>query len=33
MYESMRSLVDIAFYVVVAIVIIGAVFKMIKKKK
>lgn len=33
MYESMKSLVDIAFYVVVAIVIIGAVIKMTKSKK
>lgn len=33
MYESVKSFVDIAFYVIAAIVIIGAVIKIVKSKK
>lgn len=33
MYELLRSSVDIIFYVVAAVVIIGAVIKLSKKKK
>lgn len=33
MYELLRSSVDIIFYVLAAIVIIGAVIKLTKKKK
>ncbi len=33
MYELLRSSVDVIFYVVAAIVIIGAVIKITKKKK
>lgn len=33
MYESISGLVDVAFYIVAAIVIVGAIIKMKKSKK